>query len=249
MEQTDLRYLKSLAKQYPTVAAAATEIINLQAILSLPKGTEHFITDIHGEYDQFQHVLKNGSGAIKRKIEDEFGNAISQAEKKSIATLIYYPEQKMEQVIKTEENMEDWYRVTLYRLIRICKGASSKYTRSKVRKALPKDFAYVIEELLTGRPDVSDQEAYYNEIMGMDFQMNPVFIETALKKWLPRMNSFQRKNVAYSIYDTLDSLRKSGKNENMLKNAYIKFMCWLYYKFEDCESAWNRESTKNFVRG
>ena len=119
MEQTDLRYLKSLAKQYPTVAAAATEIINLQAILSLPKGTEHFITDIHGEYDQFQHVLKNGSGAIKRKIEDEFGNAISQAEKKSIATLIYYPEQKMEQVIKTEENMEDWYTVTLYRLIRI----------------------------------------------------------------------------------------------------------------------------------
>lgn len=165
MEQTDLRYLKSLAKQYPTVAAAATEIINLQAILSLPKGTEHFITDIHGEYDQFQHVLKNGSGAIKRKIEDEFGNAISQAEKKSIATLIYYPEQKMEQVIKTEENMEDWYRVTLYRLIRICKGVSSKYTRSKVRKALPKDFAYVIEELLTGRPDVSDQEAYYNEII------------------------------------------------------------------------------------
>ena len=165
MEQTDLRYLKSLAKQYPTVAAAATEIINLQAILSLPKGTEHFITDIHGEYDQFQHVLKNGSGAIKRKIEDEFGNAISQAEKKSIATLIYYPEQKMEQVIKTEENMEDWYKVTLYRLIRICKGESSKYTRSKVRKALPKDFAYVIEELLTGRPDVSDQEAYYNEII------------------------------------------------------------------------------------
>ena len=165
MEQTDLRYLKSLAKQYPTVAAAATEIINLQAILSLPKGTEHFITDIHGEYDQFQHVLKNGSGAIKRKIEDEFGNAISQAEKKSIATLIYYPEQKMEQVIKTEENMEDWYKVTLYRLIRICKGASSKYTRSEVRKALPKDFAYVIEELLTGRPDVSDQEAYYNEII------------------------------------------------------------------------------------
>ena len=131
--ETDLRYLKSLANQYPTVAAAATEIINLQAILSLPKGTEHFITDIHGEYDQFQHVIRNGSGAIKRKIE--------------------------------EENMEDWYKVSLYRLIRICKSASSKYTRSKVRKALPKDFAYVIEELLTGRPDVSDQEAYYNEII------------------------------------------------------------------------------------
>ena len=165
MEQMDLRYLKSLSNQYPTVAAAATEIINLQAILSLPKGTEHFITDIHGEYDQFQHIIKNGSGAIKRKIEEEFGNAISAGEKKAIATLIYYPEQKLEQVLRTEENMEDWYKVTLYRLIHICKSASSKYTRSKVRKALPRDFAYVIEELLTGRPDISDQEAYYNEII------------------------------------------------------------------------------------
>ena len=165
MQQNDLRYLKSLAKQYPTVASAATEIINLQAILSLPKGTEHFITDIHGEYDQFQHVMKNGSGAIKRKIEDEFVNTISKAEKKAIATLIYYPEQKLEQIAKTEENFEDWCQVTLYRLIRVCKSASSKYTRSKVRKALPKDFAYVIEELLNGRPDVSDQEAYYNEII------------------------------------------------------------------------------------
>ncbi len=165
MEKMDLRYLKSLARQYPTVASAATEIVNLQAILSLPKGTEHFITDIHGEYDQFQHVIKNGSGAIKRKIEDEFGNAMSASEKKAIATLIYYPEQKMEQVLKTEDNMEDWYKVTLYRLIRICKCASSKYTRSKVRKALPTDFAYVIEELLTGRQEESDQEAYYNEII------------------------------------------------------------------------------------
>ncbi|MCI8485125.1 MAG: fructose-1,6-bisphosphatase [Lachnospiraceae bacterium] len=165
MEKADIRYLKGLAKQYPTIPAAATEIINLQAILSLPKGTEHFITDIHGEYDQFQHVMKNGSGAIKRKIEEEFGNSLSVAEKKGIAILIYYPELKLKQVLKQEENMEDWYKVTLYRLIRICKGASSKYTRSKVRKALPKDFAYVIEELLTGRPYVSDQEAYYNEII------------------------------------------------------------------------------------
>lgn len=107
MENADLRYLKSLSNQYPTVAAAATEIVNLQAILSLPKGTEHFITDIHGEYDQFQHVMRNGSGAIKRKIEDEFGNAISAAEKKAMATLIYYPEQKLEQILKKEENLED----------------------------------------------------------------------------------------------------------------------------------------------
>lgn len=165
MEQADVRYLKGMARQFPTIAAAATEIINLQAILSLPKGTEHFITDIHGEYEQFQHVLKNGSGAIKRKIEEEFGNNFSMAEKKAIATLIYYPELKLKQVQKQEDNIEDWYKVTIYRLIRICKGASSKYTRSKVRKSLPKDFAYVIEELMTGRPDVSDQEAYYNEII------------------------------------------------------------------------------------
>lgn len=165
MQENDLRYLRSLAKQYPTVAQAATEIVNLQAILSLPKGTEHFMTDIHGEYEQFQHILKNGSGAIKRKIEEEFGSAITVAEKKALATLIYYPEQKMEQVLKKEENIEDWYKVTMYRLIRVCKSASSKYTRSKVRKAIPADFSYVIEELLTGRPDVSDQEAYYNEII------------------------------------------------------------------------------------
>ena len=165
METGEIRYLKSLAKQYPTIPLAATEIINLQAILSLPKGTEHFITDIHGEYDQVQHIMKNGSGAIKRKIEEEFSNSLSIMEKKGVATLIYYPELKLKQVLKQEENIEDWYKVTLYRLIRICKNASSKYTRSKVRKALPKDFAYVLEELLTGRPDVSDQEAYYNEII------------------------------------------------------------------------------------
>ncbi len=161
----DVRYLKMLAKQYPNVAAAATEITNLQAIRNLPKGTEHFISDVHGENQQFQHVLRNGSGAIKRKIDDEFGNQVSVAEKRAIATLIYYPEQKLEQIVKKEENLEDWYAVTLTRLIRICKCASSKYTRSKVRKALPKDFSYIIEELLTGRPDISDQEAYYNEII------------------------------------------------------------------------------------
>lgn len=165
MREGKIHYLKSLAKQFPTIPAAATEIINLQAILSLPKATEHFITDIHGEYDQFQHVMKNGSGAIKRKIEEEFGNSLPESEKKSLAALIYYPELKLKQVIKMEENMDDWYKVTIYRLIQICKSASSKYTRSKVRKALPKDFAYVIEELLTGRAEISDQEAYYNQII------------------------------------------------------------------------------------
>ena len=165
MEGNDIRYLKYLAKQFPTIAETATEIINLQSILSLPKGTEHFITDIHGEYDQFQHITKNASGAIKQKIDEEFGNTIGQKEKRNLATLIYYPKRKLQQVIENEKNLEDWYSVNLYRLVCVCKRTASKYTRSKVRKAMPAEFAYVIEELLTGRQDVMDQEDYYFEII------------------------------------------------------------------------------------
>ena len=165
MEGNDIRYLKCLAKQFPTIAETATEIINLQSILSLPKGTEHFITDIHGEYDQFQHITKNASGAIKQKIDEEFGNTIGQKEKRNLATLIYYPKRKLQQVIENEKYLEDWYSVNLYRLVCVCKRTASKYTRSKVRKAMPAEFAYVIEELLTGRQDVMDQEDYYFEII------------------------------------------------------------------------------------
>ena len=168
MENADIKYLKELATQYPNIAAAATEIVNLKAILSLPKATEHFITDVHGEYEQFRHVMCNGSGAVQRKIEDEFGSSLGIPEKRTLATLIYYPELKIKQIegrLTQRENLEDWYKVTIFRLIRVCKNASSKYTRSKVRKSLPKDFAYIIEELMTGRPDVADQEAYYNEII------------------------------------------------------------------------------------
>ncbi len=162
---TELKYLKSLSKQYPTVASACTEIINLQAILNLPKGTEHFLTDIHGEYEQFVHVLKNGSGSVRRAVDEELGNSISDKDRKSIATLIYYPEEKLDIVESTEENIEDWYKITLHRLVQITKHVASKYTRSKVRKALPKEFAYVIEELITERSDISDKEMYYNEII------------------------------------------------------------------------------------
>ena len=165
MEGNDIRYLKYLAKQFPTISETATEIINLQSILSLPKGTEHFITDIHGEYDQFQHITKNASGAIKQKIDEEFGNTIGQKEKRNLATLIYYPKRKLQQVIENEKYLEDWYSVNLYRLVCVCKRTASKYTRSKVRKAMPAEFAYVIEELLTGRQDVMDQEDYYFEII------------------------------------------------------------------------------------
>lgn len=165
MDDMELTYLKILAGQYPTIASASTEIINLQSILNLPKPTEHFMTDIHGEYEQFIHVLNNGSGSIKRKIDEEFGNTLSIKDKKSLATLIYYPKEKLEIIKKSEDNLKDWYKITLHRLVQITKRAASKYTRSKVRKALPKDFAYVIEELITEKVEVEDKEAYYNEII------------------------------------------------------------------------------------
>ena len=165
MENMENRYLDRLSDLYPTIAAASTEIINLQAILNLPKGTEHFLTDVHGEDEAFSHVLRNGSGAVRSKIEDVFGNTMSVKDKKALATLIYYPKAKMEQVKRTESNMDDWYRVNLYRLIEVSKRAASKYTRSKVRKSLPKDFSYVIEELITEKAEVSDKESYYNEII------------------------------------------------------------------------------------
>lgn len=165
MEYDELRYLKSLAKQYPTVDSACTEIINLQSILNLPKGTEHFLTDLHGEYEQFNHVMKNGSGSVRKKIDEEFGHTMSMKDKKSLATLIYYPKEKLEIVAGEEENMTDWYTITLHRLVQMAKYVSSKYTRSKVRKALPEEFAYIIEELITEKAEVQDKEAYYNSII------------------------------------------------------------------------------------
>ncbi len=165
MRDLETRYLERLSDLYPTIASASTEIINLQAILNLPKGTEHFLTDIHGEYEAFSHVLKNGSGAVRKKIDEVFGNTMSARDKKTLATLIYYPKAKMDIIKQSETNMEDWYRVHLYLLIEVSKRAASKYTRSKVRKALPKDFAYVIEELITEKAEVRDKESYYNEII------------------------------------------------------------------------------------
>ena len=168
MEELELNYLRSLSKQFPTIASASTEIINLQSIMSLPKGTEHFLTDIHGEYEQFNHVLKNGSGSVKRKIDEEFGNTLTARDKRSLATLIYYPKEKLELVMQQEEDqeiLEDWFKITLHRLVQVTKRVASKYTRSKVRKALPADFSYVIEELITEKEEVQDKEAYYNEII------------------------------------------------------------------------------------
>lgn len=165
MERKEKNYLDYLAELYPSIGKAATEIINLQSIINLPKGTEHFMSDIHGEYEAFSHVLKNGSGAVRKKIDDVFGHTLDMAEKRAVATLIYYPQEKLEQIKKDHMDTDDWYRVTLYRLIEICKTVSSKYSRSKVRKALPKDYAYVIEELITEKSEVLDKGQYYEAII------------------------------------------------------------------------------------
>ena len=160
MDTPDMHYLNLLSQSFPTIADAAKEIINLEAIMNLPKGTEHFLADIHGENEAFEHILKNASGNIKRKVSEIFGNSIRESEKKELCTLIYYPEQKLELVKAIEEDMDDWYHITIHQLVKVCRDVSSKYTRSKVRKSLPQEFSYIIEELLHERTDDQDKAAY-----------------------------------------------------------------------------------------
>ena len=160
MNNEEERYLNLLSHTFPTVADAAGEIINLEAILNLPKGTEHFLADLHGEHEAFIHVLKNASGNIKRKVSEIFGNSIRETEKKELCTLIYYPEQKLELIKAVEQDIDDWYHITIHQLVKVCREVSSKYTRSKVRKSLPEEFSYIIEELLHERSDDQDKAAY-----------------------------------------------------------------------------------------
>ena len=160
-----MHYLQLLSQSFPNIAEAATEIINLEAIMNLPKGTEHFLADIHGESEAFQHVLKNASGNIKRKVNELFGNNIRESEKKELCTLIYYPEQKLELIKAQETDLDDWYRITIHQLVKVCRDVSSKYTRSKVRKSLPSDFSYIIEELLHESLGDSDKAAYVSVIV------------------------------------------------------------------------------------
>ncbi|MCR5288646.1 MAG: fructose-1,6-bisphosphatase [Treponema sp.] len=157
--------LRVLSRQYPTQRSVITEIANLQAILALPKGTEHFLTDVHGNYEQFNHVLKNGSGSIRQKIEEIFGDTEMPSVKRSLATLIYYPREKIEIVKATETDMPAWYATTIHRLVAVTRRVSSKYTRSKVRKAIPDGFSYIIEELITEKEEINDKQAYYNAII------------------------------------------------------------------------------------
>ena len=163
--EADRRILELLSQNFPNISSASTEIINLEAILNLPKGTEHFVADIHGEYEAFRHILKNASGNIKRKVTELFGATMRDSEIKELCSLIYYPGPKLELIKQTENNLANFYQITLNQLVKVLRSVSAKYTRSKVRKALPKGYAYIIEELLHETPDDVKKQAYFTRII------------------------------------------------------------------------------------
>mgnify|MGYP000487329454 FL=1 len=165
MHSYDMKYLQLLSQSFTNISEASTEIINLQAILHLPKGTEHFLADIHGEHEAFLHILKNASGNIKRKVNEIYGNTMLESDKRELCTLIYYPDQELEIIKASGRDINDWYHITIHHLVSICKLVSSKYTRSKVRKALPEDFSYIIQELLHEHTEDADKAAYVNVII------------------------------------------------------------------------------------
>jgi len=164
-DANDLAYLKLLAQEFPSIRAASSEIIDLSASLHLPKGTEHFLSDIHGEYEAFAHVLKSGSGSIKRKIDQLFERELDERGRQELATLIYYPRQRLSLALKTEPEPSAWYQETLFRLVRLCRAVSTKYSRSALREALPADFANIIEELLHENEGVENKLEYYQGIL------------------------------------------------------------------------------------
>ena len=196
-----LHYLKMLAKQFPNVQAASTEIINLQAILNLPKGTEHFISDVHGEHEAFQHILMSASGVVREKLEDLFGTTMPRSERDQLATLIYYPEEKLEEIEKVTEDMREWYRITFHRLIEVCCLVSSKYTRSKVRKAMPPAYAYIIDELIHTHYEDNDKRDYYENIIStiIDLGRAPNFL-IQLCELIKRM-AVDHLHLVGDIYD------------------------------------------------
>ncbi len=200
-DKSGLEYLQLLAQQYPSISAASTEIINLSAIMQLPKGTEHFVSDIHGEYEAFIHVLRNGSGSIKRRIDEVFDSTLSEQEKRNLATIIYYPEQKIPLMMKESENRAEWCRQTLFQLIRLCRIYSSKYTRSRVRKTLPKDFNYIIEELLHEQEGLRNRQDYFNSIIGSIIETGRAeAFMTALARLIQRL-TIARLHVIGDVYD------------------------------------------------
>ena len=226
-----MRYLELLSRLFPSADKASAEIINLSAILNLPKGTEFFASDIHGEYEAFSHTLRNGSGSIRLKIDDVFGDSLSENEKRSLATLIYYPREKMELVLSQVDDAEAWYAVTLQRLVAVCKRAAQKYTRSRVRKALPKDFAYIIEELMTENRHGVDKQAYYAAIVDAVIRTDRggALVE-ALCLLIQRL-AIERLHIVGDIYDRgpyphiiMDALMEHHSLDIQLGNHDIVWM-------------------------
>lgn len=195
------KYLNQLSKTYKNIQEVSEEIINLQAILNLPKGTELFLSDIHGEYEAFIHLLNNGSGIIKSKIEYIYEKTLTEEDRKDLATLIYYPEEKLNLIKKEKKNLNEWYKITLYRLIEVTKSVSSKYTRSKVRKAMPKGFDYIIDELLHLQGEDKNKEEYYNQIIESIIDLNRAdsFI-IAISNLIKRM-AIDHLHIVGDIYD------------------------------------------------
>lgn len=201
MDAQEKRYLSLLSRSFPTIAKAAAEVINLTAIMSLPKGTEYFISDIHGEYEAFSHILRNASGTIRIKINELFGDDLTDEEKQSLATLIYYPREKMRLLLVKQTDVDAWYAQTLYRLILVARYVSQKYTRSRVRKAIPDDFSYIITELLTENGDREDDDSYYNSIISS--VINTGQAQNLIEEFclLIRHLSIDRLHIIGDIYD------------------------------------------------
>ena len=197
----DKKYLSQLSAQYPSIQSVCTEIINLRAILYLPKGTEHFVSDLHGEYEAFSHILNNCSGVIREKVEILFKDRLSDQQKSELCTLIYYPNQKLLQIHREEDDPSAWCRWALLLLIELCKLVASKYTRSKVRKALPQEFAYIIDEFLHADYSVEEQSLYYEKIMDsiISLQIADEFI-IALSTLIKRL-AVARLHVVGDIFD------------------------------------------------
>lgn len=197
------KYLKLLSKEYKNIREVSEEIINLQAILNLPKGTEVFLSDLHGEYEPFVHILNSGAGIIRSKLDLLLETTVVASERNTLATLIYYPEEKLKSIKTRVNNLKEWYEITLYRLIEVCKKVSSKYTRSKVRKALPKELDYIIDELLNSQATDSDKDkkVYYGEIIKtiIDIDMADEFI-IAISNLIKRM-AIDHLHIVGDIYD------------------------------------------------
>ncbi|WP_367924217.1 fructose-1,6-bisphosphatase [uncultured Ruthenibacterium sp.] len=201
METPQQKFLKLLARDYPTTAAATQEIINLQAILKLPKPTEHFMSDLHGEYEAFTHILSNASGVIREKVDRVLEDSLSAQERAEFATLIYYPAQKLAQLKPAQKNLDEFYRQTLYRLIDVCRMMSSKYTRSYVRKRLPQGFSYIIDELLHAHFEDHDKDLYYGRILSaiIDNGRADAFI-TAMCELIRRL-AVHKLHIVGDIFD------------------------------------------------